>query len=211
MSGEESAAYPRELEGHIVLRDGTRVAVRPIRPDDEARLAQLHDRLSQYTAYQRFFAAVRRLPADWARSFSNVDYRGRLALVAEGERGELIAVARYDRTDREDTVEVAFVVQDDWQNRGLGTALLDRLLTAADARGIRRFEAYVLADNQRMLDMLARFTDVRERRTEFGVATIVFAPRAPLVDSPPSTCAFPDTSGAAPRLRHRGNRDRCRD
>jgi len=184
MSGEAPGPYPRELEGEILLEDGVRVAVRPIRADDESRLVEFHDRLSQTTAYQRFFATVRRLPTDWAHFLANVDYRRRLALVAECRPGELIAVARYEPTDRPDTAEVAFVVQDAWQNRGLGTALLGRLLGAAQARGIHRFQAYVLADNPRMLDMLTRFTDVGERKTAFGVVTIVFAARPPAAEEP---------------------------
>jgi ribosomal protein S18 acetylase RimI-like enzyme len=70
------------------------------------------------------------------------------------------------------------VIQDEWQNRGLGTIMLDALLAAAEARGIRRFRAYVLASNARMLDLLARFTDVRERRTESGVTDLLLTRRA---------------------------------
>ncbi|HEY4910609.1 MAG TPA: GNAT family N-acetyltransferase [Methylomirabilota bacterium] len=72
---------------------------------------------------------------------------------------------------------VAFVVQDGFQGRGLGVLLLHHLLEAGEARGIRRFRAYVLADNSRMLHLLARFTDIRERSIEAGVADIVFERR----------------------------------
>ncbi len=119
------------------------------------------------------------MPPDWARFLANVDYRRRLALVVEHAPGDLIAVARYEGTDREDTAEIAFVVQDGWQNRGLGTILLGDLLQAAEVRGIRRFRADVLADNARMLDLLLRFTDVLERSTEFGVTSLVCARRPP--------------------------------
>jgi RimJ/RimL family protein N-acetyltransferase len=151
--------------------------LRPIRSDDQDRLITFHDRLSQHTAYQRFFTVMKRLPPDWAHLLANVDYQSRLALIAEHgpiEAPELVGVARYEPTDRPDTAEVAFVIQDGWQNRGLGTTMLDELLAAADARGIRRFRAWVLANNTRMIDLLARFTDVRERRTESGVTELVF-------------------------------------
>jgi len=69
------------------------------------------------------------------------------------------------------------VIQDGWQNRGLGTLMLDALLAAAEARGIRRFRAYVLASNTRMLDLLVRFTDVAERRTDSGVTELLVARR----------------------------------
>jgi RimJ/RimL family protein N-acetyltransferase len=178
MSDAAPAPYPHELEREAVLRDGTRLRIRPIRPDDEPRLGALYDRLSRHTAYQRFFTVMKRLPPDWAHFLANVDYRRRLALVAEHEPGELIAVARYEPTDREDTAEIAFVVQDGWQDRGLGTVLLGDLLQAAEARGVHRFCAYVLADNTRMLDLLLRFTDVLERKTESGVVTVLAARRA---------------------------------
>jgi acetyltransferase len=103
----------RELDGGLRLR--------LIRPDDEARLVALHDHLSQHTAYQRFFTAMRRLPTNWAHFLANVDYRSRLAIVIErqGVAGaELIAVARYEPTGEAGVAEVAFVVQDRWQGKG---------------------------------------------------------------------------------------------
>jgi RimJ/RimL family protein N-acetyltransferase len=175
------AGYPRELERLVTLRDGTSVRLRPIRSDDQSRLIELYARLSRHTAYQRFFTVMRRLPPDWAKLLATVDYRRRLALVAEhdGPQGpELVAVGRYEPTDREDTAEVAFVVQDGWQNRGLGTILFEAVLQAAGARGIRRFVAYVLADNPRMLDLIRRFADVEQSRLEQGVVEIVFTPPA---------------------------------
>ena len=186
----EAARYPEELAHGVTTQDGGQVFVRPIRPEDADRLIDLYDRLSRHTAYQRFFTIMRRLPPDWARLLANVDYVKRLALVAEAEtpRGvELVGVARYEPTDSPDMVEVAFVVQDGWQGKGLGTVLLHDLLRAAEARGIRRFRAYVLADNARMLDLLTRFTTIVDRTIEMGVAEVTFTPRtprAPVVGSP---------------------------
>jgi RimJ/RimL family protein N-acetyltransferase len=169
--------YPAELERQLTLRDGAVVRLRPIRPDDAPRLQALHSRLSSNTAYQRFFAIVKRLPPDWARVLATVDYRRRLALVVElpsGHDPELIAVGRYDALDEPGTAEVAFVVQDSWQNRGLGTLLFDAILDAAAARSYKRFRAYVLADNRRMLDLITRFRRVESRKTEQGVTELVF-------------------------------------
>jgi RimJ/RimL family protein N-acetyltransferase len=174
--------YPAELERDITLRDGTALRLRPIRPDDAPRLVEYYARLSEHTAYHRFFTVMKRLPPDWARLLATVDYRRRLALVAErGSRQapELIAVARYEPTELPDTAEVAFVVQDGWQGKGLGTILLRELLDAAAARGIRRFRAFVLADNARMLELLRRCTDVREHRLQSGVVEMVFTAREP--------------------------------
>ena len=171
---------PREFDRQVVLRDGAHVWFRAIRPDDEPRLVDLYGRLSQHTAYQRFFTVMKRLPPDWAHFFANVDYRTRLAVVAEREhegRVELIGVGRYEASDEEAAAEVAFVVQDGWQGRGLGAILLDDITRAGEARGIRRFRAYVLADNHRMLELLTRFTEVLDRRLEDGVVSIVFKRR----------------------------------
>jgi RimJ/RimL family protein N-acetyltransferase len=185
--GPPAGAYPADLEHDVVLRDGTSVRIRPIRPDDAPRLVALHERLSAHTAYQRFFTVMRRLPPDWARFLATVDYASRLALVAErGTAGEpeLIAVARYE-PDPAGVAELAIVVQDGWQGKGLGVVLLEDLLAAAEARGIRRLRAWVLADNTRMLRLLARLTRIESRHTEAGVTEVVFTRRAGAGSSPP--------------------------
>src|SRR5213594_1842724 len=125
----------------LALAGGERVRLRPIRSDDEPRLSELYDRSSRNTRYQRFFSVMRRLPPDWAHFLANVDYQRRFALVAEAPGGAdtLIAVARYEPGGEPDTVEVALVVQDTWQARGLGLVLFRELLAAAEANGIRRF------------------------------------------------------------------------
>ena len=176
----DHAEYPKEFERDLTLKNGMRVHVRAIRPDDAPRLCELYDRLSRHTLYQRFFTVMKRLPPDWARTFAAVDYRRRFAVVAEhaGEHGpELVGVGRYEPTDDPETAEVAFVVQDGWQDRGLGTILFNDILRAASERGIRRFRAYVLADNRRMLDLITRFGDIKERKTEQGVTELLFTRR----------------------------------
>lgn len=173
------AGYPKEFEREMTLRDGARVRIRPVLPEDEPRLVALYGRLSPRTAHQRFFTVWKRLPSGWAHYFANVDYRRRLALVAERDldwRPELIGVARYDAS-AEDTAEVAIVVQDYWQGKGLGRLLLEELLRAGEANGIRRFSADVLADNDRVLRMLPRVADIQERKTQDGVTTVRFTRR----------------------------------
>lgn len=167
------------LGREVELRDGTRVWVRPIRPDDAPRLVSLYDRLSQDSRYHRFFSVMRRLPPDWARLLANVDHVRRFALVAEapGDAETLIAVARYEATADPGTAEVAFAVQDAWQDRGLGTILFRALLEAARDRGITRFCAYVLGDNRRMLDLIGRLGNVERRVFGQGVLELTFTAR----------------------------------
>ena len=96
-----SPGYPFELERDVILRDGEKVHIRPIRPGDAPRLMAAYDRLSAHSAYQRFFSAMRRLPPDWARFHATVDYQTRLALIAErlgAGDAELLGVARYEPT-----------------------------------------------------------------------------------------------------------------
>lgn len=167
------------FDHRVTLRDGTRVRMRPIRADDAPRLVALYERLSLDTRYHRFFSSMRRLPPDWARFLSDVDYLTRLALVVEapGDAGALIAVARYEPAGEPGTVEVAFVVQDDWQNRGLGTILFRELLDAAAVSGIHRFRAWVLADNRRMLDLITRYGAVVARSLDQNVIELTFTAR----------------------------------
>jgi RimJ/RimL family protein N-acetyltransferase len=172
--------YPCGLVRPIVLRDGVTLQLRPIRPDDEPRLVALFHRLSARTVYQRFFRTYTRLPDDWYHHFANVDYQTRLALVAEERTasGSLIhAVARYEPGERADTAEIAIVVEDGWQGRGLGPVMLDALLAAAEARGRRRFTADVLADNRPVLRLLSRLAEIRRRDLDHGVLTYEFERR----------------------------------
>lgn len=173
----------RNLPRTVRLRDGSRVDLRLIRPDDESRLTALAGRLSRETVYQRFFTPMNRLSPEQARFFANVDYRDRLAIVAEqAATGEpaLIGVARYDRGP-DGIAEIALVVEDRWQRLGLGVILLDELLWAGEDRGIDGFRAYVLSDNRRMLGLLARHTEIVSRQAQDGVTELILR-RRPVVE-----------------------------
>jgi acetyltransferase len=164
----------------LPLSSGERVRVRPIRPDDEPRLSDLYDRLSQDTRYQRFFSVRRRLPPDWAHFLANVDYERRFALVLEdlsAPTTTLLGVARYEPTP-DGAAEIALVVEDRWQGKGLGTLLLTELFRAAVGNGISDLRAWVLADNRRMLRLLAQHADIVQRTTEGGVVELRLAPKA---------------------------------
>jgi RimJ/RimL family protein N-acetyltransferase len=171
------AAYPVELERDVAVAGGVQFRVRPIRPGDAERLVALHGRLSEQTIYQRFFTVMRRLPTNWARYLADVDYQRRLALVVErpGPEGpELVGVGRYEPTALPGRVEVAFVIEDRWQHMGLGTALFNDLLAAAEARGIHEFSAEVLAENTHMLDLIRRFGVILSSRLDHAVVSLVF-------------------------------------
>ena len=165
--------YPRQWEADVVVADGGTVHVRPIRPDDADRLRALHERLSAETIYLRFFSPIPHLSDAMVERFVNVDYVDRLALVAQlGD--DVISVARYDRLPGTDQAEVAFVVDDAHQGRGLGMLLLEHLAAAARENGIAEFVAETLPGNNRMLRVFrdAGFGD--ERRLSAGVVRVSF-------------------------------------
>ena len=137
-------------EFDAVLSDGRTIRVRPIHPEDKDRLAAFHARLSPETIHMRFFSPHPRLSDRELQRFTEVDGRDRAALVATiGD--EIVAVVRYDRYPGTDEAEVAFVVDDAHQGRGIATLLLEHLAAAARRNGIARFGAETLAQNRRML------------------------------------------------------------
>lgn len=146
-----SAAYPRDREADVVLRDGSTVRVRPVRADDAVAVHDFLEGLSPESIAFRFFGAA---DLDWAtRFFLDVDYAGSFALLAEsGNPRRVIAHAAYARIDDE-RAEVAFVVSDQWQGHGIATILLAHLAGVAHSRGISTFTAQVLPANHRMVDV----------------------------------------------------------
>lgn len=156
----------------MVLRDGRTCHVRPIRPDDHSRLVRFHSRLTAETIYFRFFAPYPELTERDVARFVTVDYTDRVALVATAG-GEIIGVARYDRIDARDA-EVAFVVRDDHQSRGLGAVLLEHLAAAAWERGLRRFVAEVLPSNVKMLGTFREAGYVLSQHMADGVFHLTF-------------------------------------
>jgi len=139
-----------DVEGDVLLADGSTAHVRAIAPEDADALRAFHARLSPESVMLRFFGPHPRLSDAEVERFTRVDGEDRLALVAE-RGGQLVAVARYDRAPGSDDAEVAFVVDDAFQGRGLGTILLEHLASAARRRGVRRFVADTLSENFRML------------------------------------------------------------
>jgi GNAT superfamily N-acetyltransferase len=165
--------YPRELERDVVTDDGLRYHVRPIRPDDGARLVAFHEHLSTRSVYLRFFTVHPTLSEGEVRRFTTVDYVDRLALVATvGDR--LVAVARYDRAPGATDAEVAFVVADEYQHHGIGSLLLDDLAAAARDRGVTTFHADTLAENHAMLDVFRHAGFPVTSRMEHGTVSLRF-------------------------------------
>lgn len=144
-------AYPDHWEADVVLRDGGTARIRPITTDDAERLVSFYEQVSDESKYYRFFAPYPRLSDRDVHRFTHHDYVDRVGL-AVTIGGEFIGTVRYDRIDDRgrpasapaDEAEVAFLVQDAHQGRGVASALLEHIAAVARERGIRRFAAEVL-------------------------------------------------------------------
>ena len=135
----------------LLLRDGRPCHLRPVRPEDGEAMRQFHASLSPETIYFRFFAPYPTLSARDVHRFTVVDHDRRVAFVMT-LHGQIIAVGRYDATS-DDEAEVAFLVEDAHQGRGIGQLLLEHLAQAGRERGLERFHAEVLPSNSRMLQV----------------------------------------------------------
>jgi acyl-CoA synthetase (NDP forming)/RimJ/RimL family protein N-acetyltransferase len=169
-------AHHREAD--VLLADGATVHLRPISPDDAEAIVALHSRLSERTRYLRYFSSYPRIPPRDLERFINVDHHDRVAIVVE-LGADLIAVGRYERLGPgSPEAEVAFVVEDVHQGRGIASVLIEHLVAAAQEEGIARFVADVLPVNQAMLRVFADAGFRVERKFSDGVVHLWF-PIAP--------------------------------
>ncbi|EWM65261.1 LOW QUALITY PROTEIN: acetyltransferase, GNAT family, partial [Micromonospora sp. M42] len=162
----------------VLLSDGTTVQLRQIRPEDAPEIVAMHGRFSERTRYLRYFSPYPRIPERDLKRFVNVDHRDREAFVVlAGER--IVAVGRYERLGpASPEAEVAFVVEDAYQGRGIGSVLLEHLADAAGRNGIVHFVAEVLPANGAMLRVFADFGYQVQRQYADGVVHLTF-PIAP--------------------------------
>ncbi|MBA3529006.1 MAG: GNAT family N-acetyltransferase, partial [Propionibacteriaceae bacterium] len=164
--------YPAEWEADVVLTDGGVGRLRPIRPDDAAMLVEFYDRVSPESKYLRFFAPYPRLSDKDVARFTQVDYVDRVAfIVTVGE--QMIGVGRYDRIEN-DQAEVAFLVEDAHQGRGIAQLLLEHLADAARERGITAFVAEVLPENRRMAHVFSEAGYRVSKGVADGVLSVEF-------------------------------------
>ncbi|HUO70966.1 MAG TPA: GNAT family N-acetyltransferase [Solirubrobacteraceae bacterium] len=145
----------------IVLGSGERILIRPIRRNDKDLLLDGLHRLSPQSQYRRFFSPKPKLSAAQLRYLTEVDHRTHEALVAiDQSSGDGIGVARFVRSsEHAGDAEAAVAVIDPWQDRRVGTALLEELAARAREEGVERFTASVLATNAPMLKLLRQFGD----------------------------------------------------
>jgi len=146
--------YPAELERFDTLRDGTQIFFRPVKPTDEPALSEMLYSLSAQSVQTRYMTHTMTFPHKDIQQLINIDYQQDIAIVGVVpgvSDEEIVAIAQYFLDPKTLAAEVAFIVHDEWQQKGMGTFLLDYITQIAKQRGVKRFYAKVLPTNKPML------------------------------------------------------------
>jgi acetyltransferase len=166
--------YPKELERHLLLAEGGRVFVRPLRPEDEPALVEAFRKLDPADVRLRFFAPIKEIPHATAARLTQIDYEREMALIGWGEGGGLegpLGIARLSADPDNLKAEFAVIVRSDLKGRGLGSLLMRLLIDYARARGIGTLFGEVLAENSAML-ALARDLGFSAQGGEAGIVRV---------------------------------------
>ncbi len=150
----EQIEYPKHLERYETLRDGTEIFFRPVKPTDESALSEMLYSLSEESVRKRYMSRTVAFPHRDVQQLTNIDYQHNLAIVGvvpSVTGDEVVAIGQYFLEPRQGQAEVAFVVQDEWQKKGMGTLLLKFLSEVARKRNVKSFHAKVLPQNKAML------------------------------------------------------------
>jgi acetyltransferase len=155
--------YPQQYVAESILATGARVVIRPIRPDDEAKMVHFHEGLSDRSVYQRYFhmmTLARRTAHARLTRVCLVDFDLEFALVAEGpedgDASDILGVARLQRVGDGSVGEFAVVVADQHQGTGVGLALMRQVIAIARQEGLSRLRADILSENGPMRRLCAR-------------------------------------------------------
>ncbi len=160
MKEPQLGVYPANISRNVKLRDGTRVLLRPIKPEDADLWVQLYESLSSMSKYYRFFTSHQKPSEKLIKMYTQIDYVTNFALVAitkQDGKERMIGVARYVLDPPKippENAELAVVVSDEWQSKGLGTHLLIYLLEIMVKRKIKKVHGDVFLENQAMLKLM---------------------------------------------------------
>lgn len=181
----QTPAYPDDLERWIELKDGSRAFMRPLKLTDEPLVRDLFYKLSADSIHYRFFQILKTMPHEKLQKLLTVDYGADMALVVLQDTSEgapILAVAHYRTNRQSNFAEAAFLVRDDWQGKGIGTALMNGLVDAARRHGIAGFTAEVLLVNHGMLRVFHKCGYAVESHLQDGVYSlrIPFEKRKPV-------------------------------
>jgi GNAT superfamily N-acetyltransferase len=163
---------PEEVRTTTVLDDGTLIGFRAMGPTDEPATRDLFYSLSQETLYYRYMSHLERIPRRQLRNYVYIDHRNEVAIVGtlrEAHGEEIIAIGGYYLDQKTNRAEVAFIVRDDWQRRGIGSFIMQHLISIAKRNGIAGFTAEVLTGNKAMQAVIDNSNLKVRRRLADGV------------------------------------------
>jgi acyl-CoA hydrolase/RimJ/RimL family protein N-acetyltransferase len=153
----ETGVYPDELETVMKTSDGKELAVRPIRPTDEEMMSDMFYDLSDQTIINRFFSMLKSMPHRRLQEFCCIDYENEMSLVVihgKSPRQKMVGVGSFHLSPATNRAEIAFLVADDWQGKGIGTFLVQNLVKIAKSKKIQGFTAEVMRDNVAMIALM---------------------------------------------------------
>lgn len=158
---QQAGMYPSDWVEEVTLRDGARVILRPIRPQDAPLLQEGFKRLSSQSVYLRFLETFREMTDEQARQLATVDYHHCMAFVGaveEDGQERLVVSARYAVPDlsQPGVAETAIVVRDDYQGRGLGSFSMRHLLHYARVQGIHTIQGTIHVSNDRVMNFIRK-------------------------------------------------------
>jgi acyl-CoA hydrolase/GNAT superfamily N-acetyltransferase len=162
--------YPEHLEAHRTTKSGLEVLLRPVKISDEPLLKDFFYSLSDNSLYQRFISMRKDMPHERLHEFVVIDFTRQmviLAVIPEAGKEKIVGVGQYGIDETTHTAEVAFVVRDDYQERGIGSELLSYLTYLAKRQGLLGFFAEVLVENRPMLHLFHQMGfDIQQKREE---------------------------------------------
>jgi acyl-CoA hydrolase/GNAT superfamily N-acetyltransferase len=167
--------YPMQIATEQIFKGDLKVRFRAIKPSDEEAMRRLFYRFSSKAVYRRFLFPISTMPHDKIQAYVNVDYSRVMSVVAlTGEPGQetIIAEARYVKDDRSAYGDLAFIVDDQFQGRGIATYLYKMLIRLAKERGLKGFTAEVLHDNKEMMKIFEKGDVPIDARLENGLYTL---------------------------------------
>jgi acyl-CoA hydrolase/GNAT superfamily N-acetyltransferase len=177
----EKGEYPEDLEAYKTTKKGLDLLFRPVKINDEPLLKDFLYSLSDQSIYRRFFSMRTDMPHEYLQKFVVIDYTQKMVILAvleKGKKEEIVGMGQYAIVENTHTADLALVVRDDYQNRGIGTELVSYLTFLAKKQGLLGFTVDVFVDNRPMLQVLRYFEQMGfaiEKKMEAGVFELKIA------------------------------------
>lgn len=170
--------YPKRFQKNIKLPNGTMVLLRPIKPTDVDMWVELYNSLSSMSKYYRYFSTNQQPNSEMIELYTNIDYVNNFAIVgiiSENGQEKMIGVARYVLDPPPDSAELALVVADEWQGKGLGTQLLIHILDVMIRRKIKKVHGDVFLENKKMLKLMYKSGFKLTKEDSYGIRHFEFS------------------------------------